>query len=153
VKVPRTRIAWVMLAIAITALDFWAIRACFDLYGSWAELLLLGALPMANVLAVGLLVAQQRPKSRPFLLGFETFGAAALALFAVLVICFRRETVTPYVDLALRPVFRIIGLDPPWVYVLTACFVIVVVLGLPQLAVALIGGFLSRKFKVTNTRR
>ena len=141
-----------MFAFAIAALDFGAIQACFDSYGQWAELLLLGALPIANVLAVGLLVAQQRPKSRPFLLGFETFGAAALALFAVLVICFRRETVTPYVDLALLPVFRIIGLDPPWVYILTTCFVVVVMLGVPQLAFALIGGFLFRH-KITVTRR
>ena len=33
-----------------------------------------GALPMANVLAVGLLIAQQRPGSRPFMLGFGAFG-------------------------------------------------------------------------------
>ncbi len=77
---PRFRIAWVMVAVAIAAFDFGAIRAMF---GSWGHSLLLGALPMANVLAVGILVGQQRPGSRPFLLGFEVFGAMALAFYVV----------------------------------------------------------------------
>jgi hypothetical protein len=47
--------------------------------------LLLGALPMANVLAVGILVGQQRPGSRQFLLGFEAFGAMAMVSYAALV--------------------------------------------------------------------
>ena len=40
---------------------------------------------MANVLAVGILIGQQRPGSRPFLLGFEAFGAMALAFYVALV--------------------------------------------------------------------
>ena len=48
------------------------------------SLLILGALPMANVLAVGILIGQRRPGSRPFLLGFEAFGAMALALYVAL---------------------------------------------------------------------
>jgi hypothetical protein len=40
---------------------------------------------MANVLAVGILVGQQSPRSRPFLLGFEAFGAMALAFYVALV--------------------------------------------------------------------
>src|SRR4051794_21903333 len=76
---PRFRIAWGMVAVAIAALDFAAIRASLEFRE--AVLLVLGALPMANVLAVGILIARQRPGSRPFLLGFEAFGAMALALF------------------------------------------------------------------------
>ena len=78
-KMPRFRIAWIMVAVAIAALDFAAIRASLDIRE--AVLFVLGALPMANVLAVGILIAQQRPGSRPFFLGFEAFGAMALALF------------------------------------------------------------------------
>jgi hypothetical protein len=33
---------------------------------------------------VGLLLGQQRPESRPLLLGFDAFGAVAMALFVVL---------------------------------------------------------------------
>jgi hypothetical protein len=61
VKVPRFRIAWLMVAVAIAALDFAAIGA---ILGSGADdfgiFLLLGALPMANVLAVGILIGQRR---------------------------------------------------------------------------------------------
>ena len=46
---------------------------------------------MANVLVVGMLVAQRRPGSRPFLLGFEAFGAMALALYIALADSLPRE--------------------------------------------------------------
>lgn len=98
VKAPRFRIAWVMVAVAIAALDFTAIRALLGPYTNSLEyqktmLLLLGALPMANVLAVGMLIGQRRPASRPFLLGFEAFGAMALALSIALASCFPEEVV------------------------------------------------------------
>ena len=78
-KMPRFRIAWLMVAVAIAGIDFGVIRTLL------AELfLVMGALSMANVLVVGLLIAQQRPSSRPFLWGFEVFGAMALALYILL---------------------------------------------------------------------
>ena len=52
--------------------------------GLRGDSLVVGALPMANVLVAGLLIARQRPRSRPFLLGFEVFSAIALALYVVL---------------------------------------------------------------------
>ena len=52
---PRFRIAWVMIFVAIAALDFAAIRAFF--VSGDVALLVLGALPMANILAVGILIA------------------------------------------------------------------------------------------------
>src|SRR3954454_2036881 len=101
---PRFRIAGVMVAIAIAALDFAAIRAFLDIPDVF--LLVLGAVPMANVLAVGILIGQQRPGSRPFLLGFEAFGAMALVLFvAVALASFfldNNELITSY----LAPVFQ-----------------------------------------------
>jgi hypothetical protein len=75
VKLHRIRIAWVMFAIAIAALDFAAIRAFLDYPGPFGEELLLGALPMSNVMAVGILIGRWRPGSSSFLLGFEKFGA------------------------------------------------------------------------------
>ena len=76
----------------------------FDAPSRWGEDFLLGVLPMVNVLGVGLLVAQQRPKPRPFLLGFETFGAAALALYVTLMILLTDPwgASTTYGDLILR---------------------------------------------------
>jgi hypothetical protein len=155
VKAPRFRIAWGMVAVAIAALDFAAIRASLDIRE--AVLLVLGALPMANVLAVGILIAQQRPGSRPFLLGFEAFGAMALALFitaAVASLPFDEYMVIAYY---LAPVLRLIQKsirqDQPLVFVPIVLFAYVVMLGWPQVVFALIGGFLSRRFKITITRR
>ena len=78
-KIPRIRIGWVMVAVAVAALSFGAIRAIFAATGQILSPWVVGTLPMANVLGVGLLIAQQRPRYYPFLLGFEAFGAMALA--------------------------------------------------------------------------
>ena len=80
------------------------------------------------------------------LIGFEAFGAIALALFVALAICFPREVVIPYFAPFVYPVERFIGPGRPFVYIPLGAFVIVVVLGLPQLVFALTGGFLSRRF-------
>jgi hypothetical protein len=155
VKMPRFRIAWGMVAVAIAALEFAAIRASYDIPEVFFSLL--GALPMANVLAVGILVAQQHPGSRPFLLGFETFGAMALALFvAVAVASFSLDTdwsIPSYLAMAIQPIEKRIGQDRPFVLTLIVLFAHVVMLGGPQLVLALIGGFLSWRFKIAITRR
>jgi hypothetical protein len=75
VKLPPIQIAWVMFAIAIAACDFTAIRAFLDYPGPFGEELLLGALPMSNVMAIGIMIGRWRPGRRSFLLGFETLGA------------------------------------------------------------------------------
>jgi hypothetical protein len=155
VKMPRFRIAWGMVAVAIAALDFAAIRASLEFRE--AVLLVLGALPMANVLAVGILIAQQRPGSRPFLLGFEAFGAMALALFitvSVTNLFFDSDMlIVCYLVPVLRLIKKIIREDQPLVFVPIVLFAYVVMLGWPQVVFALIGGFLSRRFKITITRR
>ena len=161
-KVPRIRIASVMFGVAIVALDLGVIRACFDSPSRWSDYLLPGALPMANVLAVGLLIGHQRPRSSPFLLGFETFGAAALALYVALTICLIDNwgMSTPYEVMLwsyLSPVLdrtdAVVGREQVFLATLVSCFVGAVMLGWPQLAFALLGGFLARRYRVTITRR
>ncbi len=46
-----------------------------------------------------------------------------------------------------------IGLDRPYVRIPLECSVVVGMLTVPQVAFAVIGGFLSRRFKITVTRR
>jgi hypothetical protein len=161
-RIPRIRIAWVMVAIAIAAVGLTVIRALNDYRTPIGELLILGAVPMANVLAVGLLIGQQRPGRRAFLLGFETFGAMALALYVVLTVFFGDpsgaltffgDLMTSYVDLVIDPINEFIGRDQPLVYIPIACAVCVIMLGWPQVAIAFLGGFLFRRYKVTITRR
>jgi hypothetical protein len=68
-----------MAVIAIAALNLGAIRAVTDHLGPVSSLLAGGALPMANVMALGLVVGCVHRRSRPFLVGFEVLGALALA--------------------------------------------------------------------------
>jgi hypothetical protein len=152
VKAPRFRISSLMVAVAIAALDSWAIVGVE--LGNAGILLVFGVLPMANVLVVGLLAARHRPTNRPYLLGFEAFGATALAFYILLVTtCHGQDGPIFYsiefVGDALR---RIIGQDHPF-FIPIAWFLLVVVLGAPQLALALIGGILSRRFKILIVRR
>jgi hypothetical protein len=106
---------------------------------------------MANVLAVGMLIGQWRPASRSFLLGFESFGALALALFIALACCLTREVVIPFLGQLLAPIKMLIGRDRPVVLIPVGGFLALVILGVPQVAFALIGGFFSRRFKITIT--
>jgi hypothetical protein len=73
----------------------------------------------------------------------------ALALFVVLATRFGNEVVFPYASLFIEPVWKIIGRTV--VYIPIAYSVGVVALGLPQVAFALIGGFLSRNYRITIT--
>jgi hypothetical protein len=138
-----------MVFIALAALNLTAIRGVSEI-GSRTNnhgvaILALGALPMANVLTVGLLIGRRRRGGRPFLLGFEAFGAAALVLYLALVSFFAEGSVMPYLYLVLKPLAQTIGLHIPVFYAITA-----VMLGLPQLAFALIGGILSRRFGIAD---
>ena len=155
VKLPRIRIAWVMFAVAFFAIDLTVMRALLDYPSPLGEELLFGALPMANVLAVGLLIAQQRVRSRPFLLGFELFGAIALASYiASARFCpGPRGPIRSYLSIVLDPITAPMGLTRTLSSVLIIWLVVLLMLGWPQLAFALLGGFLSRRYRVTMTRR
>jgi hypothetical protein len=151
-KMPRFRIAWVMVFVAVAALNLTVFRAAEDLPFNTSALLV-GAMPMASVLAIGLIFGYRWHGSRPFLLGFESFGLMALAFFVVLAVWFYHETVGPYVSLFIEPLAKIIGRDRDIFFISVAYPVAVVALGLPQMAFALMGGFLSRKYRITITKR
>lgn len=152
-KAPRFRIAWVMVFVAIAALNFTAIRAVLDHRGLTSELFGMGALPMANVLVAGLLIGYPYRRSHRFLLGFEAIGAMALALYIVGVSLYQEKFVTRYFDLFISPDVRTFGPSLTSVHVVVLYSITVVMLVLPQLAFALISWFLSRKFKAAITRR
>jgi hypothetical protein len=157
VKPPRFSIAWLMVAVAIAAIDFGVIRASLEhLTTAPVGLLVVGALPMANMLIVGMLIARQRPGSRPFLWGFELFGATALAVYIHLATSSHRDDggpLTSYVRLAIDPIAPVIRGYQPFVSFAIEVFVGVVMFVGPQFAFALIGGFLSRRFIITVARR
>ena len=105
---------------------------------------------MVNVLAVGMLIGQRRPESRPFLLGFEAFGAMALALYVVLASSFPGKVIESYLGPACDPVMKAIG-PRPLVLIPVLWSVGMVMLSSPQVVFALVGGLLSRRFRITVT--
>jgi hypothetical protein len=166
VKIPRIRIAWVMAFVALAALSFGAIRAMSDVQravyntktmneynisiymNKFIDLLEWGALPMANVLTVGLLIGCLCHGSRRFMWGFETFGAMALALFIWIACLHADDLVTAYVKLIL-PFVRPNGPNITTLGMMIAYSTLMVMLVLPQIVIAVAGGFLTRNFRVS----
>ena len=157
---PPFRIAWAMVLVAAIALEFAAIRALLGLQlranieGShhlslMIGALALGAIPMANVLAAGLLTGLWRRGDRPFLWGFETFGAMALAFYIAGVVLLTEELVGPLFDLIVKHLFTTLWNGPyrNTFGHLIGYSVTIAILTLPQVAFGLIGGFLFRYFR------
>jgi hypothetical protein len=150
------RIIWLMIFIAIAALNFGAIRAWYQLrpdgngVNNTVEVLTYGTLPMANLLAVGIIIGLRRPETRPFLWGFAAFGTLALVFFMPLAYFYTEEVVQPYIlwFLRIRSVQKTVkdNFSPavriPIFYSIAALLVV-----LPQMAIALIGGFVFRRFR------
>jgi hypothetical protein len=160
VKVLRFRITTVLALIAIAAFDLAAIRTLVA-YRDYmplgelihmCDLLLVGALPMANVLVFSMLAGLRRFRSSPFFLGFEVFGAMALSFFVMMTIFFDRIPwlyVQPVVNYLLKNLWQY-GI---FVHLPAVCSAAAAMLVLPQVAFALIGGFLFRRFRIAITPR
>jgi hypothetical protein len=149
VKVARFRIGWIMVAVAFAALDFWAMREVVGSRSPRNIVSLLGSLPMVNVLIVGVLIIQRRPGWRPFLLGFEVFGAMSVALYMTLAYHFEIEMERTYLKPLIDLLRKTIGQDRPNIFIPILYVGVMLMVGLPQLAFALVGGFLSLRYKVT----
>jgi hypothetical protein len=151
---PRFRIALIMLIVAITALDLGAIRAISDFESRFLFLLCVVTLPMANILAVGLLLTFLHPLRRHFLRGFEVFGAMALVLFVVLAM--RAEGLVEFYLIPPMALYgATIGPPPPirqswpsYQLLFGFCFLSLWATW-PQLVFALMGGFLYQRSEAT----
>src|SRR4051812_42303984 len=148
-RLPRFGIGWIMALVAIAALNLAAYRACY--YTFWTndaarsnqiDVLFLGAVPMANLLILGLLIALRRRGSRPFLFGFEAFGLAAWAAYLALVAYQCHTLVRPYLFRFQVPVFDAIGRSQAHIPIFRVTAA--VILGWWQIVLALIGGLVSR---------
>jgi hypothetical protein len=137
-----------MVVTAIAALNLGAIRAVSDHCGPLGYFVALGAVPMANVLALGLLVGWRHPGSRRFLVGFETFGALALAFYVTTILAppdrssVRQDVVFGY--LALTSDLWPTGAAPTIPDLLIAHSALSLWVTWPQLALAVAGGLFTR---------
>ena len=140
-----------MVGVVLAALNLVVMRLTWDSFSLPIAAIGAGAVPMATILGATFVIGYRRRASRPFLCGFEIFGALAIMVY-VLLACFCGEaTIDPYADLIAGPVADIVD-DPdfanPIGYLVAAAALV-----LPQVVFALIGGWLSSWYKVTITRR
>lgn len=149
-KLPRFQIAWIMLTVAMTALDLGAIRAVSDLESRSLFLLGVVAIPMANILAVGLLIAFVRPWARDFLKGFVLFGA--MALIGFMLAATQAESLVQFYLVPPMALFQATIGQPPAITQGWPTYELLVGFGFlslwatwPQLAFALMGGLLCHR--------
>jgi hypothetical protein len=165
VKRFRVSIAGLMAVVALVAVDSAAVRtliaadyqvpmsatSSMDLLG-----FALGVLPMASLL---ILVAMarlprciRRGEPATFLVGFEVFGWAVIFLFICLS-ALSPPAVGRLLDAAALPIGRVllpyIAHAPEWVPMAIEVVLVVSILGLPELLVALFGGWLTRRLGLT----
>jgi hypothetical protein len=152
VRLPSFSIADLMVIVAIVALDSLAIReAITEAQGTpTLVFLVLGGLPMHSVLVIGLLLMLRRRKLGrepvPFLIAFEVVGSICLVIYVVL--CFQTaRPIDSHVRETLGPLLRSTGFQPfsppDWVIRVGLAMSY---LTAPQLALALVGGWFSRRW-------
>jgi hypothetical protein len=141
VRRARCSMAGLMALVVIAALDCAAIRSPLSGRPLTAILLLLGALPMANILAVALLPLIQRHRARlerrACLVGFEIVGWVALLLYAFCAV----HHSDFLLDIVLRPL-RPIRVQGRSAFLTVVCMALLT----PQLAPALLGGWLCGRY-------
>lgn len=147
VKFPRLTISNLMALVLLVALDVWVCKALMGsplLGPDLSDLLVFGALPMANVLALRLYPLlgprHEHKTNRGGLLGFEVGGLAALLAFLACSMVLTRS-----LHEGVGHLLRAIGLGPPGPVFLTAAVILLLV---PQLAVALFGAWLYRRYDI-----
>ena len=165
---PRFRINWLIGCIALVALNFGVMRLLDDLGHRQTALThtdrflhvtqhwVVGGLPMLNTLGIVLVIGLRRVGSHRFVWGFALSGAIALALYVAAVGLYFDEIERAFHELlapiavALANGQTVLSAEKALVMMCVGA----VTLLLPQLAVALLGGFLfSFKIRVVIERR
>lgn len=150
-NVPRLRISWLMILVAFLAVDFAALRALAVPHGQFGDLFVVGIVPLLNALSICGLVARFRPQSRPFVLGFSLFAAVAFVCYIIGSATFT-STLHHFVGAVMMAVltpFRGIVRGPSVLIYLLASVIVM----LPQLLFAWLGGTLSAKYRLAFIRR
>jgi hypothetical protein len=148
-KLPRFSIASIMTIIVIVALDLAAIRALDGTSTVIGGLIVFGSMPMASILVLGLpslvraLVG--RGQIRPFLIGFEAVGWTVLLIYTGSAILFP-DSVAEHLSKAIQ--LLPIDFNTPfwqgWQGIIGEMLIVMI----PQLVIALIGGWLNQRFKI-----
>lgn len=145
-KSPRFSLSGLMAVVLVVALGFGAGKALMGVrpfVPDLSELIIFGALPMADILAIGLIPffrsRVERGEGRPALVGFEAFGVAALLVFLGCSLLATRP-----IHEGVGSVMRSMGLLPGPTFLAGAVAILLV----PQLALASLGAWLGRNYKI-----
>jgi hypothetical protein len=143
----RFSISSLMVVVLVVALDCMAVNLLIVrrlLRIPLSELVLVGALPMANILAIGLLrlwaYRNGRGRTRPLLVGFEVCGWVTLLVFVTCAVL-----ATDSLHDGVGDILRSLSLRPENPLFLIGA---VAILLLPQLALASFGGWLIRNYRI-----
>jgi hypothetical protein len=148
-KMPRFSIAWVMTVIVIAAVDSAAFPWLLMTNSVICWLLILGSIPMASILMFGIPSMARgffgRGGIQPFLVGFERVGWTILLIYtggAILLPQSVSKTTDLFSEFILKSVLRLDAYDTLYNLVST-----ILILLLPQLVAALIGGWLNQRLE------
>ena len=143
-KLPRFQIGLIMVIVAAIAIDLGVLRVAMGHFTSTARMLAAGSLPMASILGISLFIHHRRPGFHPYLAGFQLFGSIAMVLYGLLAAFPANEALRPYVAFFVNPAAEAIGSDQSPFFISVVTLIEVVVLVLPQVVIAVVGGFLWR---------
>jgi hypothetical protein len=156
-KRPRVSIAALMAAVAVVAVNIAVWRAIdSSLQNELTFFYAFGALPMAGILILVLVCAARNllreGRLSPFVFGFEAAGTAAVFAF-ISAYSIAENAFATYCFVILQWIASFFNADlersPNWAQVSVAEGTATVVLVLPQLLLALLGGWLAQKLKLT----
>jgi hypothetical protein len=143
----RFSISSLMAVVLVVALDCMAINMLIvrRLSGpNLSDLILFGALPMANVLAIGLIRLwadrKGRGRTRPLLVAFEVCGWVSLLVFVTCAVL-----ATDSFHDGVGDILRSLSLRPGDPLFLVGA---VAILLLPQLAISSVGGWLIKNYRI-----
>jgi hypothetical protein len=143
-KRPRLRISTLMLLVVIAALDAAIVRTIWSERTTKGELIIVGALPTANILAVVFLFGLSRPARRHFVAGFVAGGGFAIVSYAAWV-WLSVATLGHILDPIFQPIGAFYRGRWPTVWRYLIYVTAIPILTVPQLLLAGLGGCLAGK--------
>ena len=140
--VTRSAIARIMILVLLVALNFGAYRTRGAAIDPTRYALLLGVVPMVQILGIGYLACRRSRRARLFLRGFLAAGLASMAVYVALAAVSGGSQIVPAIQSAFTEL--LVRFPAPLAgrrfFFAFDTFASLVVL-LPQLVVALLGGY------------
>lgn len=153
-RLPRFSIADLMALTILIALDCLAVRAAWHSNDNRVILIFFGALPLLNILVVGLPILGKKSRRREavsFLVGFQVAGWLLFSMDLVAILAFSEGSIVLFGRLT-KPLESLTEAMFP-VGLAIAIAVVMAMMTIPQLVVAYVAGALNRRYRIRIERR